>query len=238
MITVGLDDTDVLDTPGTNKLARHLVEMLRDSFTCRMIVRHQLLEDPRVPCTRKNGCASIQLEPRSAAALDAVQLADRVRPILLGWCPIGSDPGLCIATDVAAAAVIEWGKRCQRELVTQLEARDLAVAKRIHLEGLGGTQDGVIGALAAVGLAATANDGRVVYLGGRDEDLLDVTGCISIDDIRARGIDEIREAQSNQPVTTGVVSLKKRLRPNYRTGQIVLYVARVGHDAYDEVRVT
>jgi hypothetical protein len=170
--------------------------------------------------------------------LDAVQLADRVRPILLGWSPIGSDPGLCIATDVAAAAVIDWGKRCQRELVTQLEARDLAVAKRIHLEGIGGTQDGVIGALAAVGLAATANDGRVVYLGGRDEDLLDVTGCISVDDIRARGIDEIREAQSNQPVTTGFVSLKKRLRPNYRTGQIVLYVARVGHDAYDEVRVT
>ena len=53
MIYVGLDDTDTLDDPGTNQLARHLVRELSGQFGGRMIVRHQLLEDPRVPCTKK-----------------------------------------------------------------------------------------------------------------------------------------------------------------------------------------
>jgi tRNA(Ile2) C34 agmatinyltransferase TiaS len=237
MITIGIDDTDMLDTPGTNKLARHLVDSLRNSFTCRMIVRHQLLEDPRVPCTRKNGCASIQLERRDRAAVDATQLADRIRPIVLAWCPAGSDPGLCIASAVPAT-VVEWGRRCQRELVTQFEAFDLAATTGIQLEGLGGTNDGVIGALAAVGLAATADDGRVVYLGAGDEDLLDVTGDIPVSEIRARGINEIRDVHTSASITAGVVSLKKQLRPNYRAGLVVLYVAQIGDGAFEEVRVT
>jgi hypothetical protein len=237
MITIGIDDTDMLDTPGTNKLARHLVDSLRDSFTCRMIVRHQLLEDPRVPCTRKNGCASIQLVPSDGTALDPAQLSDRIRPIMLAWCPAGSDPGLCIASGVPAT-VVEWGRRCQRELVTQFEAVDLAATSDVHLEGLAGTRDGVIGALAAVGLAATADDGRVVYLGGGNEDLLDVSGDVSIDDIRARGVSEIRDVHTQASIAAGVVSLKKRLRPNYRAGLVVLYVAQVGDCIFEEVRVT
>ena len=32
MIFVGIDDTDTLDDPGTNQLARHLVRELADSF--------------------------------------------------------------------------------------------------------------------------------------------------------------------------------------------------------------
>ncbi len=60
MIYVGIDDTDTLDDPGTNQLARHIVRQLSGQFRGRMILRHQLLEDPRVPCTKKNGCAVAQ----------------------------------------------------------------------------------------------------------------------------------------------------------------------------------
>jgi tRNA(Ile2) C34 agmatinyltransferase TiaS len=236
MIYVGLDDTDMLDSPGNNKLARHLVEQLRDKFNCRLIVRHQLLEDPRVPCTRKNGCASILLEPIDAAIPDAAALADRIRPIMLAWCPAGSDPGLCIAPAVPDE-VVQWGRRVKRELVTQAEARQIAAAVGIFLEGLGGTQDGVIGALAAVGLMATRNDGRVVYLGGRAEDQLDVTGSLSVDAILARGIDEVRGVETNEPILRGEVLLAKRLRPNYRRGRVMLYVARQADDLYEAVRV-
>ena len=70
MIYVGLDDTDTLDDPGTNQLARHLVRELAGDFHGRMILRHQLLEDPRVPCTKKNGCASILFEPLVAKTTD------------------------------------------------------------------------------------------------------------------------------------------------------------------------
>ena len=57
IITVGLDDTDILDSPGTNQIAKAIVEDLTDRFECVLILRHQLLNDPRVPYTSKNGSA-------------------------------------------------------------------------------------------------------------------------------------------------------------------------------------
>jgi hypothetical protein len=265
MIYVGIDDTDTLDDPGTNQLARHIVSELAGDFHGRMILRHQLLEDPRVPCTKKNGCASILFDgdPRCHAltaqpgehASPAIEhahaaarrrhatpeaiatLVERLRNIIIPWCPAGSDPGFCVTASVPTA-VAEWGVRCQRELVSQPEARQIATANRIHLEGLGGTEDGVIGALAAVGLMATKNDGRVVFFGASGEDWYDVTGCLAVDDILALGVDEILTADTGQSVVAGTVDVGKRLRPNYRDGKIVLYVAHNEAPHWEAVRMT
>jgi len=258
MIYVGLDDTDTLDDPGTNQLARHIVQRLAGQYRGRIILRHQLLEDPRVPCTKKNGCASILLEPvgcvegqRRAAMVDETHLRDGVsretrhtlhpmieqlRQIILPWCPRGSDPGLCV-TETVPPVVVEWGLRCQRELVEQKEARQIAAEIGIHLEGLGGTEDGVIGALAAVGLMATKNDGRVIHFGSGGEDWYDVTGCLEVGEILARGVDEIRKIDDNELLTEGTVDVGKRLRPNYRQGKVVLFVTRNDAPHWEAVRV-
>lgn len=235
MIYVGIDDTDTLDDPGTNQLARHLVRVLAGEFRGRMIVRHQLLEDPRVPCTRKNGCASMQFEPLDGMPL--AEFTEKLRAVIVGWCPRGSDPGLCVAATVPPA-ITEWGLRCKRELVTQAEARQMAAANNIYLEGLGGTEDGVIGALAAIGLAATKDDGRVVYFGPADEDWYDVTGCLTVRDILARDVDEIRTFNNGDRLLDGTVDVGKRLRPNYRAGQVILYVTRRHESTWEAVRVT
>ena len=49
MIYVGLDDTDIVGQPGTNKHARALVGQLPDCYRIRRIVRHQLLFVPEIP---------------------------------------------------------------------------------------------------------------------------------------------------------------------------------------------
>lgn len=237
MIWVGLDDTDTLDTLGTNQLARHLVEKLRDKLRCRRILRHQLLEDPRVPCTRKNGCASIELEPLSAIDPDA--LATRLEELILGWIPEGSDPGLCIVGSPSVAdEITEWGRRAQRELLTQAEAHTLAARHGLWLKGLAGTRDGVIGALAAVGLMATRNDGRVVYLSCDDADQLDACGALTVAAIMTRGIDEVRDLTTGELITEGVVTVTKKLRPNWRDGRVVLFVAAQGDEVFSATRVT
>src|SRR5262249_48246466 len=130
-----------------------------------------------------------------------------------------------------------WGTRCQRQLVTQDEARRLANQNNIFLEGLGGTNDGIIGALAAVGLMSTKDDGRVVYFGPQREDWYDVSGRLEIDDILSRGVDEVRAADSGEPVASGVVDIGKRLRPNYRQGKIVLYVTSGDETPWQAVRM-
>ena len=221
MIFVGIDDTDTLETPGTNQLARRIAARLPERSRCRRALRHQLFVDSRVPYTSHNGCASLLLE---GAEGDVPRLLPFLRHEMRSWFVTGSDPGLCVATS-APATVVHFAHRCQREVVTQDEARSLAADHGLHLEGFGGTEDGVIGALAAVGLLAEGRDGRVIHLEGwRWPD--DFCGVRSIADILARGVDEVRTLADDGSVVAGQVDVGRHLRPNIRDGRVVLVVER------------
>jgi tRNA(Ile2) C34 agmatinyltransferase TiaS len=236
MIYVGIDDTDMPDTPGTNQLARALIVHVSDRYRCRMVLRHQLLDDPRVPYTSKNGSASLQFEPRDPGAWNLVELIDRLRTRMREWYIPGSDPGLCVAT-VVPPEITAFGERCQRELVTRDDAVKLAAANDIHLEGLGGTHGGMIGALAAIGLAVAENDGRVVVLGEYPDDL---SGWQSLETLIARGV-EVRRLDSDECLTAGKVDVGKHLRPNLRRGRVIQFVRPADvatADAWQAVRLT
>jgi hypothetical protein len=143
----------------------------------------------------------------------------------MAWCPAGSDPGLCITAKEVPQEVVEFGRACQRKLMRQAQARALAETRRILLRGLGGTEDGVIGALAAVGLMSTRDDGRVIYVGDSELDHFDVSGVQNLDRMRSLGVDEVRRLDDQQLIVTGTVDVGKRLRPNYRGGKVVLFVS-------------
>jgi hypothetical protein len=134
---------------------------------------------------------------------------------------------------MAPAAVQAFGARCKQQLIKQQEARTLAAAHNISLIGLGGTEDGVIGALAAVGLAAANNDGRVIHLDDWPDDL---EGVQPVDRIAARGV-TVRNLRSNQPVTAGTIDLGKKLRPNWREGRPVLFVEQADNATWQAVRL-
>jgi tRNA(Ile2) C34 agmatinyltransferase TiaS len=219
MIFIGLDDTDTLESRGTGHLARQVAGALFAECTVWGVTRHQLLVDPRVPYTAKNSSAAVLLDANGCLDLDA--LLDQIQAVMLENYNPGSDPGLCIARLVPEAVTV-FGRRAQRELVTQDEARELATEHGISLVGLGGTEDGVIGALAAVGLAATGDDGRYVLVGRSRE----LSGLQSISALLAAGIAAVRTLD-DQPVADGLV-LSDKLRPARRGGQPVLFVKRVG----------
>lgn len=235
MIYIGLDDTDIEGSPGTNKLAISLAARLADRYDVVRIVRHQLLDDPRVPYTSKNGCASMLVKDRelgirqqeSGIQLDA--LADELSAAIVRWCPAGSDPGLCIAYEVPEF-IVEFAERCRRELVKQSEAREAATAAALLLRGLGGTQDGVIGALAAVGLCVAGQEGRIVYSGVTASDLSEVNGAQTLAQLAKYGIDQVIEQETGRTVTHGIVNVGKKLRPNIRQRRTVLFVVRPGEE--------
>jgi hypothetical protein len=218
VILIGIDDTDVPDSKGTNQLARAIVAGLAGQYECIRILRHQLLDDPRVPYTSKNGSASIALSLKGG--VNAKLLLDTCRRVMQEWYVEGSDPGLCLDLKEAASDASEFGRRCQQKFIHQQEARSLAQRLGLHLEGLGGTEGGVIGALAAVGLAATGNDGRIVQLGEWPDDL---TGWQPVSAIWERGV-EVRQVDCIGSIQQGLVDLGKRLRPNFRDGEPVLFV--------------
>ncbi|MCC6491386.1 MAG: ABC transporter substrate-binding protein [Pirellulales bacterium] len=166
---------------------------------------------------------AIGMEPLGNQCVDS--LADDIAQVMIDWCPDGSDPGLCVVAGDAPPEVVEFGRQCQMHFMNQAHARALADRHSILLRGLGGTQDGVIGALAAVALASTADDGRVVYLGKAPVDHYEVSGVHDVLELRRLGIDDVRRIDSGEPVAAGRVQISKRLRPNLRQGKIVLFVS-------------
>jgi tRNA(Ile2) C34 agmatinyltransferase TiaS len=217
MIFIGLDDTDTLESRGTGHLARLIAVELSADFDLLGVTRHQLLRDPRVPMTAKNSCAAIHL--RGSGSADLTALAARVRALMLENFNSGSDPGLCVAGSVPQA-VVQFGHKAQRSLMAQSEARAVATAHGLHLFGLGGTEDGVIGALAAVGLAATGEDGRYVLVGRSRE----LAGLRPVSALLEAGIAAV-ETPDGHPVAKGMV-LADKLRPARRGGRSVAVVQR------------
>lgn len=217
MIYLGLDDTDVVDSPGTNQLAKGLAVQILDVCTCHLIVRHQLFFDPRVPYTSKNGSASMWLEPYDEEQLDIRLLIQRITDFVAAHSAEGSDPGVCVARHVPPC-ITEFGRNCQTQLMTQATARRLASESDLFLVGLGGTQDGVIGSLAAVGLAVTRNDGRAVMIDNRD----DIHGVVEIVDLHAQRV-IVRQNETNALISDGSIDVGKHLRPNLSQGELVLY---------------
>lgn len=219
MLYIGLDDTDTLESRGTGHLARQIASALDADYRLRGVTRHQLLLDARVPCTKNNSSAAIALEANGDLDLDA--LLEQVRNLVLDDFQPGSDPGLCMTQSVPAA-ITAFGRRAQRQLVTQDEARALAASHGIRLLGLGGTQDGIIGALAAVGLAASGEDGRYVLVGRSRE----LTGLQPIESLLQAGVDAVQTTEG-QVVTCGLVQTDK-LRPARRGGRSVVVVEWAG----------
>lgn len=212
---IGLDDTDTLASRGTGHLARQIAAALAADYSVWGVTRHQLLVDPRIPCTKNNSSAAITLDV--GEDLDPNMLLGQVRTMMLEDYQTGSDPGLCVA-QVVPDAVIRFGHRAQRLLLTQTEARALAATHAIPLLGLGGDESGVIGALAAVGLAASGEDGRYVQVGRSRE----LSGLQPISALLAAGIRGV-QTSDGQPVTDGLVQADK-LRPARRGGQPVAVV--------------
>jgi tRNA(Ile2) C34 agmatinyltransferase TiaS len=215
MIIIGLDDTDNLESRGTGHLARQIAAELAVDFPLVGVTRHQLLVDQRVPCTKNNSCAAITLDVDSD--VDLPRLFERVREMMLVEFQPGSDPGLCIAAEVPVE-ITEFGFQVKRELVEQEQARRLAEVNGLLLQGLGGTQDGVIGALAAIGLAACGEDGRYIYVG----QVRDLSGLQSVQTVIDAGVTAVRTLDGTS-VTQGLLLVDK-LRPARRGGQPVAVV--------------
>ncbi len=159
---VCIDDTDMPGTKGTGWLVQELCEQMETLGwgTCSAISRHQLFVHEDIPYTSHNSsmCFEIALEKNpmeSVIKFMADYLETRSQK--------GSDPGLCVANldkALARKELIAFGKMAKQAVTSKAAAYDLARQSGIHLSEHGGTGDGVIGAVAGIGLRLSGNDGR------------------------------------------------------------------------------
>ncbi len=169
---IAIDDTDNDTSIGTGRLARMLGEHLESLGLGRVtgVTRHQLLVDDRIPYTSHNSAAAIGLvsEAGPGEEVSVESLRAPAAAFLYEHFHPGADPGLAIlSTDKPMdEALLAFGQRAQREVLTKDEAYDLARRRGVHLSEHGGTGQGVIGALAATGLRFGGSDGRFIGLQG------------------------------------------------------------------------
>ena len=162
-VFVCIDDTDNLDSRGTGELATIISEAVEDNGwgKCDPVTRHQLFLHPDIPYTSHNSsmCFPTELDERYLSTL-----IDYASDFLATESAEGSDPGLCVACVDQInelELLLNFGQRAKTEVLTKENAYDLAKQLGVHLSEHGGTGQGIIGALAGIGLRLTGNDGRI-----------------------------------------------------------------------------
>lgn len=219
-VYIGVDDTDIIGSPGTGKIARGLAQHLVDLGLAVSlgVSRHQLLVDSRVKYTSHNSSKGLQLRtdkrPTELYGPSMSYLESHYQP--------GSDPGLCIcAENQITEDVLAFGQRAVTTLLTREEALELASRNRIFLKELGGSGDGIIGALAAVGLRASGNDGRLVDLRG----VRDIRGVLSVAELKRRtDIEAVQDTQGKTLADAELIDSLDWIRPSLVGGRVVLKV--------------
>jgi hypothetical protein len=141
----------------------------------------------------------------------------------------GSDPGLAtVCTDVAQGdrqALSEFGFAAKRQLVDQASARACAAVHGVRLSGHGGTEDGVIGALAAVGLHLHGSDGFFLWMPGvRD---LAPGWCSYQYLMHTLPIDDACTLNGDRSTPDTTVEIGPWIRPLLLEGHAVLLLERV-----------
>jgi hypothetical protein len=218
---VGIDDTDNLESRGTGFRARDLAKKLQELGIARLyaVTRHQLFVSPEIPYTSHNSAACLALDFH---ADDYPVVRDFCRDYLARESAEGSDAGLCIAEEQRIpASVINYGQRAKVEVLQIPSSHALAAAEQIFLEGLTGTRQGVIGALSAVGLHRTRNDGRFLWMRGvRDMQ----PGTYSLKELKAQTDIEAFESIAGTEIIAddAVISFTDWARPVFKGGRSVL----------------
>lgn len=220
-ILIGIDDTDNKESRGTGYRSRELGNYLEAARLGRVtgITRHQLLVDDRIPYTSKNSSACIEIE--SSQLDDIISFS---RGYLLKESAIGADVGLCIINSMKVnSELMEWGLKAKNEVLKMPEGRELANKNKIFLEGLTGTGGGIIGALAAIGLRSGGNDGRFVWIRGKD--LREIEGVFNFWEIKTLlPIDQIKTEFGNEISPESRVNFGNWIRPVLQNNKIVILV--------------
>nr|NQU90977.1 ABC transporter substrate-binding protein [Bacteroidota bacterium] len=223
---VGIDDTDTLESRGTGFHARLMASEIEANNLGAVhgITRHQNYVHPDIRYTSQNSSACLVVE---SVNLEGLKIF--CKDFLTRIAPEGSDVGLCISqeTDVCNE-IVSWGYRAKNEVLKQEDAFSLARWHNIYLEGLTGTHDGIIGALAAIGLRKDGNDGRFIWLRKKKElrelEVGQVTTQILFDDF---GVEQVLDINNEKIATNEPVFIHEWFRPVLKENKVTLITERI-----------
>jgi hypothetical protein len=230
-VYIGFDDTDNREADrGTGKLARWFENQLPEGCHLWGVIRQQLFIHRDIPYTSHNSaaCVTVDMLERSMLAV----IIDRAVEHIQSHALQGSDPGVCVASSdhLALRDLMHFGRRTAMQLTTQKAA--LTAAGNAHLSGHGGTNDGIIGAAAAVGLTAAGWSGRFIEFGR----LRRFPAVVQVSELEQAGIGVISiDRQTKMPAPADRVYTKSWLRPRLLGNRAILLAQPRGDGRWESL---
>ena len=186
---LSIDDTDDLTkSTSTGYIASQIAKVLSKEYGLtvkRGVSRHQLLLEEGVPYTSHNSTMCIDIEANMAIE----EIEEIAEKILYKHMASTASPGICICNiDLFEDQdmLMDFGRRAKEFVLTKKDAHELCDTRsHIIAKELGGKGDGIIGAVAGVGLRLSGNDGTFrgkIHLND-DISVKDLKDKFNIDDI-------------------------------------------------------
>lgn len=230
---IGLDDTGSINSSSTSALACRLGLSLEAAGLGRLdsVTRHQLYASSQIADNPHNAavCITFESEPEQQKEIEM-----NCRTFLLREYSSGSNAGYALASWVQVTVdVFNWARLVKSQKVKRSEAIVLARSSGIAIAGLSGSGDGVIGALAAIGLRYRGDDGRFLWLPGLSE----VIGTYTYSELmRLVAFDRIENLRGRPPRPNDKIILGKEFQAVLREGRCVLLVEEVSTESGYEWR--
>ncbi|SMF03231.1 hypothetical protein [Desulfovibrio gilichinskyi] len=227
-IYLGFDDTDDKDAPiGTGRLVRDFVYGLDSDYQLIGVIRHQLPKLSEIPFTSNNSSACAIIDVNPDMSLEHIQKL-AIKHIENYSAP-GSDPGLCIARESEVGdEIVEFAKLVTGKQVSQKDA--MKAAHSVELFGLGGTNDGIIGATAAIGLTKFGWCGRFIEYGK----LRDLSTPLHVQDLNNVGIEVVStDRDPLVPLPHDLIQNAIWIRPSLWAGKPVLQVTHIDQGIWE-----
>ena len=227
IVYIGIDDTDVIGSPGTGHLSRGLAKHLEELGlgTSMGITRHQLLVDDRIRYTSHNSSLCIALATEQPIENLYQPCCDFLNSNFIE----GSDPGLCICRrGQLNDKLMGFGLKARTTVLDMQDASALARKNNLFLVELGGSGEGIVGALAAVALRVEGNSGRFIELRG----IRDIKGFVSVSEIlELTDIDAVQDAEGGLLDDGAIIDSLDWIRPSLLCDMPVLRVKLESNDS-------
>jgi len=232
-ILIGIDDTDNAESRGTGYHSRQLAHLLEnfENTIVKGITRHQLYVHPMIRYTSQNSSACIAVQTNNVQ-----DITTSCEKYLIKNSALGSDAGLCITPEnKVGPSVIDWGYNAKKKILKMEDAFQLSMKGSFYLKGFTGTHEGIIGALAAVGLRSGGNDGRFIWRKGRKELREVQEGIITSNElIDELELDQIMSLEGDQPATDERIYINDWVRPILKDNKSILIAEKTdNHDEFE-----
>ncbi len=230
---IGIDDTDSPSSKGTGYLTRELGKEIENQKLGKVlnITRHQLLISKGINFTNRNNSACIEVN-----TCNIESLAGFCHHFIYSNTNDEANPVMIISpANTVSESIIEFGIKAKNEILTLKQSEKILKDYGLKADFIRKKKNGIIGALAAIGLRATGNDGRVIWVNGYEMKGL-IGNYLAGEVYCETHVDSIKTEDGFKiPINAHINFTDNRIKPVFKENSVILLVEEITTGKIEEL---